>query len=82
MDSRGTGCVGQTVVTLRLPWAIVESPRGHRYVPFVNIDSLFSRSIKRRQWKHKLDYFGVVFAHLATGCGINAQGPSGLDSDR
>ena len=32
--------------------------------------------------KHKLDYHGVVFAHLATGCGINAKDPSGLDSDR
>ena len=52
------------------------------HVPFVNIDSLRSRSIKHRQWKHKLDYYGLVFAHLATGCGINAKDPSGLDSDR
>ena len=51
-------------------------------VPFVNIASGRSRSIKRRQWKHKMDYYGVVFAHLATGCGINAKDPSGLDSDR
>ena len=41
-----------------------------------------SRSIKRHQWKHKLDYYGVVFAHLATGCGIKAKDLSGLDSDR
>ena len=44
--------------------------------------SLSSRSIKRRQWKHKLNYYDVVFAHLATGCGINTKDPSGLDSDR
>ena len=49
---------------------------------FVNIISPRSRSIKRRQWKPKLDYHGVVFAHLATGCGINAKDPEGLDSDR
>ena len=30
----------------------------------------------------KLDYHGIVCAHLATGCGINAKDPSGLDSDR
>ena len=59
-------------------------PTTSRTLP-VNIDSLRSRSIKRRQWKHKLDYYGVVFAHPATGCGINAKDPShasGLDSDR
>ena len=77
MDSQCPGCLGQAVVTLRLPCAIVESPRRHKHVPFVNIASLRSRSIKRRQWKHKLDYYGVVFAHLATGCGINAKDPSG-----
>ena len=44
---------------------------------FTNITSLRSRSIKRRQWKHKLNYYGVVFAHLATGRGINAKDPSG-----
>ena len=71
-----------TPVTLRLPCAIVESPRRHKRVPFVNIAFLRSRSIKRRQWKHKLDYYGVVFAHLATGCGIKAKDLSGLDSDR
>ena len=70
------------VVTLRLPSAIVESPWRHKRVPFVNIASGRSRSIKRRQWKHKMDYYGVVFAHLATGRGINAKDPSGLDSDR
>ena len=69
-------------MTLRLPCAIVESPWRHRHVPFVNIASLRSRSIKRRQWKRKLDYYGVVFAQLATGCGIKAKDPSGLDSDR
>ena len=74
--------LGQAVVTLRLPCAIVESPRLHKHVPFVNIAFLHSRSIKRRQWKHKLNYYGVVFAHLATGCGIKAKDPSGLDSDR
>ena len=42
---------------------------------FVNIASLCFRSIKRRQWKHKLDYYGVIFVHLATGCGINAKEP-------
>ena len=72
----------EAVVTSRLPCAIVESPRRHKSVPFVNIASLRSCSIKRRQWKHKLDYYGVVFAHLATGCGIKAKDPSGLDSDR
>ena len=49
---------------------------------FVNITFLRCRSIKRCQWKYKLDYYNVVFAHLATGRGINAKGPSGLDSDR
>ena len=82
MDSQCPGCLGQAVVTLRLPCAIVESPRRDKRVPFVNIAFLRSRSIKRRQWKHKMDYCGVVFAHLATGCGINAKDPSGLDSDR
>ena len=82
MDSQCPGCLGQAVVTLRLPCTIVESPRRHKRVPFVNIASLRSRSIKRRQWKHKMDYYDVVFAHLATGCGINAKDPSGLDSDR
>ena len=67
---------------LRLPCAIVESPPRHKHVPFVNITSLPSRSIKCHQWKHKLDYYGVVFAHLATGWGIKAKDPSGLDSDR
>ena len=82
MDSQCPGCLGQAVVTLRLPCAIVESPRRYKHVPFVNIAFLHSRSIKRRQWKHKLNYYGVVFAHLATGCGIKAKDPSGLDSDR
>ena len=82
VDSQCPGCLGQAVVTLRLPSAIVESPWRHKRVPFVNIASVRSRSIKRRQWKHKMDYYGVVFAHLATGRGINAKDPSGLDSDR
>ena len=84
MDSQCPGCLGQAVVTLRLLCAIVESPQRRRYVLFVdlNISSLRSRSIKRRQWKHKLNYYDVVFAHLATGRGINAKDPSGLDSDR
>ena len=82
VDSQCPGCLGQTVVTLRLPCAIVKSPRRHKRVPFVNIASLRPGSIKRRQWNHKLDYYGVVFAHLATGCGINAKDPSGLVSDR
>ena len=70
------------VVTSRLPCAIEESPRRHKHVPFVNIAFLRSRSIKRRQWKYNLNYYGVVFAHLAIGCGIKAKDPSGLDSDR
>ena len=74
-------CLGQAVMTLRLPCAIVESPRRHKRVPFVNFAFLRSRSIKRRQWKLKLDYYGVVFAQLAAGCGITAKDPSGLDSD-
>ena len=82
MDSLCPGCLGQAVVTLRLPCAIVKSPRRHKRVPFVNIAFLCSWSIKRRQWKHKLDYCGVVYAHLATGCGIKAKDPSELDSDR
>ena len=82
MDSQCPGCLGQAVVTLRLPSAIVESLWRHKRVPFVNIASVRSRSIKRRQRKHKMDYYGVVFAHLATGRGINAKDPSGLDSDR
>ena len=57
------------------------NPRRHKRVPFVNIAFLCSRLIKRRQWKHKLDYYVAVFAHLATGCGIKAKDPSGLDSD-
>ena len=43
------GCLGQAVVTLRLPFMIVESPQSHKHVPFVNIASLCSRSIKRHQ---------------------------------
>ena len=82
VDSQCPGCLGQTVVPLRLLCAIVESPRRHKHAPFVNIAFLRSRSIKRRQWKHKLDYHSEVFAHLATGCGIKAKDPSGLDSDR
>ena len=82
VDSQCPGCLGQAVVTLRLPCAIVKSARHHKHLPFVNIAFLRSRSIKRRQWKHKMDYYGIVFAHLATECGINAKDPSGLDSDR
>ena len=82
MDSQCPGCLGQAVVTLRLPSAIVESPWRHKRVPFVNMASVRPRSIKRRQWKHNMDYYGVVFTHLATGRGINAKDPSGLDSDR
>ena len=82
VDSQCPGCVGQAVVTLRLPCAIVESPRRHKRAPFLNIAFLRSRLIKRRQWTHKLDYYGVVFVHLATECGIKAKDPSGLDSDR
>ena len=82
VDSQCPGCLGQAVVTLRLPCAIVESPRRHKRVPFVNIAFLRSRSITRRQWEHKLDYYGVVFAHLATGCGIKVKDASGLHSDR
>ena len=82
VDSQCPGCLGQAVVTLRLPCTIVESPRRHKRVPFVNIAFLRSRSIKHHQWMHKLDYYGVVFAHLATWCGIKAKDPSGLDSDR
>ena len=73
---------GKAVVTLRLPCAIVESPRRHKRIPFVNIAFLRSRLMQRRQWKHKMDYYGVVFAHLDTGCGINVKDPEGLDSDR
>ena len=83
MDSQCPGCLGQAVVTLRLPCAIVESPRRHKHVPLVNIAFLRSWSIKHRQWKHNLNYnYGIVFAHLATGCEIKAKDPSGLDSDR
>ena len=84
MDSQCPGCLGQAIVTLQLPCAIVESPRRHRHVPFVNIASTRSRSIKRHQRKHKLDYYGVVFfsSSYRAGCGINAKDPSGLDSDR
>ena len=71
------GCLGQAVVMFRLPCTIAESPRRHKCVPFVNITSPRSWSIKWRQWKHKVDYYGVVFAHLATRCGINAKDPSG-----
>ena len=67
------GCLGQAVVALRWLCAIVESPRRHKRAPFVNIASLRSRSIKRRQWKHKLEYYDIIFAHLATGCGIHAK---------
>ena len=81
VDSLCPGCLGQAVMTLQLPCAVVESPWRHKHVPFVNIAFLHLRSIKRRQWKHKLDYYGEVFAHLATGCRIKAKDPSGLDSD-
>ena len=53
-----------------MPCAIVETPRRHKHVPFVNIAFPCSRSIKCRQWQHKLDYYGMFFAHLATRCGI------------
>ena len=43
------GCLGQAVVTLRLPFTIVESPQSHKHVSFVNIASPSSRSIKRHQ---------------------------------
>ena len=36
------------------PCAIVESPWRYKHLPFANIASSRSRSIKRRQWKHKL----------------------------
>ena len=75
--SQCPGCLGQAVVTLRLPCAIVESTRRHKHVPIVNIASLRSRSIKRRRWKQKNDYYGVFFAHLSSGCGINAKAPLG-----
>ena len=58
------------------------STTSQTHVPFVSIAFLRSWSIKHRQWKHKLDYNGAVFAHLATRCGINAKDPSRLDSDR
>ena len=80
--SRSGGRDVRAMVVAVVPCAIVESPRRHKRVPFVNIAFLRSRSIKRRQWKHKLDYYGVVFAHLATECGIKAKDPSGLDWDR
>ena len=82
MDSQCPGCLGQAVVTLWLPCAIVESLRCHKHVPFVNIAFQRSRLIKRRQWKYRFDYYGVVVAHLATECGIKAKDPSGLDADR
>ena len=62
--------------------AMMESPWHHKPVVFVNIVSLPSLSIRRHQWRYRLYYYGVVFAHLVTGCGINVKGPSGLDSDR
>ena len=40
------GCLRQAVVTLRLPFAIVESPQSHKHVPFVNIASPCCRSMK------------------------------------
>ena len=61
-------------MTLWVPCAIVESPWRHKHVPFRIFPSLCSRSIKSHQWKHKLDYHGVVYTHIATGCGINAIG--------
>ena len=82
VDSQCPVCLQQAVVTLWLPCTIVESLWHHIHVPFVNIASLHSWSTKCLQWKHKLDYNGIVFADLAAGCGINAKDPSGLDSDR
>ena len=64
-------------MTLRLPCVIVESPRRHKRVLIVNIAFLRSQSIKRHQWKHKFDYYGVVFAHLAAGCGLKWKTPRG-----
>ena len=68
-------------VSGRRSWRCGCHARLWKRVPFVNIAFLRCRSIKRRQWKRKLDYHGVVFAHLATGLGIKAKDPSGLDSD-
>ena len=82
MDSQCPGWIGQAVLTLRSPCVIVESPRRHKHVPFVNNASLHSRPINRRQWKQKLNYYGVIFAYLATECGINAKVSSRLESDR
>ena len=56
---------------------VVAMQRRHKRVPFVNIAFLSSRSIKRRQWKHKLDYYAVVFAHLASGVGLKRKTPRG-----
>ena len=54
----------------------------HKRITFENITFLPSRSIRRCQYRRKLDYYGVCFAHLAIKCGTNAKDPSGLDSDR
>ena len=64
---------GLTVSWVSRPCSIVELS----WCLFVNIASLHSRSIKRCQWKNKLDYCGVVFAHLATRYGIKVKDPSG-----
>ena len=66
---------------LQLPCTIVESPQRHKHAPSAaRYTSL--QSIKPGQWKHNWDYYGVVFANLATGCGINAKDrPKRVDSD-
>ena len=73
-------------ISNRLSWrcgyAIMDSPWRHKWVTFVNIVSPPSRLIIHRQWRRKFNYYGVVFAHLATGCRINTKNASGLDSGR
>ena len=73
-------CLGQAVVTLRLPCSIVESPRRNKRAPFVNIAYLCSWSIKRCQSKHKngllwrsfysSSYPGVGLTHKTPGAGF------------
>ena len=60
---------------------IVESPRRHTLVTFVDMAHMSSRLIRHRQWMHKLDYHGLVIVHLDTGCGVDAKDHSGLFSD-
>ena len=53
--------------------AIVESPWRHKHVTFVDLDFLPSRPITPSSVQAQIGSLWGTFAHLDTGCGINAK---------